>query len=294
VSFVIPANLAAASARDDVAERRAWVAALPGVVEALAERWSLELGAPFQPGGQCSWVAPARDAAGQDLALKVMWQHPEAAHEVDGLRLWNGNGAVVVHAAEVIDGTSAMLLERCVPGTPLSEVAAGPEQDEVVARLLRRLWVDPPDGHPFRPLQAMCDQWATEFEAKLAAAPDELDPGLARAGIELFRSLPATADRSVVLATDLHAGNILAAQREPWLVIDPKPYVGDPAYDPLQHMLNSPDRLSTDPMGLVRRLAGLLGLDEDRLTRWLFARCVVESIGWPGARQAAARLAPAT
>lgn len=294
MSFVIPANLAAASARDDLAERRAWLAALPGVVEALAERWSLEIGAPFEPGGQCSWVAPARDADGHDLVLKVAWRHTEATHEVDGLRLWDGNGAVVVHAADAFGETSALLLERCVPGTPLSAVAAGPDQDVVVAGLLRRLWVEPPGDHPFRPLQAMCDEWATEFEVKLAAAPRAIDAGLARAGIELFRALPASADRSVLLCTDLHADNILAAEREPWLVIDPKPYVGDSAYDPLQHLLNCENRLLSDPLGLVRRLASLLGLDADRLALWLFARCVQESIESPTLREVAVRLAPAT
>jgi streptomycin 6-kinase len=40
----------------------------------------------------------------------------------------------------------------------------------------------------------------------------------------------------VLLCTDLHADNILAALRAPWLVIDPKPYAGDPAYDVRQHM----------------------------------------------------------
>lgn len=123
-----------------------------------------------------------------------------------------------------------------MPGTPLTGVSA-PEQDVVIAGLLHRLWVDPGYGHGFRPLQHMCDQWADEFEQAAAGDLASLDPGLARAGIALFRELPATADRQVPLCTDLHAGNVLAAQREPWLVIDPKPYFGDPAYDVLQHML---------------------------------------------------------
>jgi streptomycin 6-kinase len=46
----------------------------------------------------------------------------------------------------------------------------------------------------------------------------------------LFRSLPCSADRSALLCTDIHPGNILASQREPWLAIDPKPYLGDPTY----------------------------------------------------------------
>ena len=121
---------------------------------------------------------------------------------------------------------------------------------------------------------------------------DELDPGIARAGIELFRQLPATARRQVLLCTDLHPGNVLAATREPWLVIDPKPYVGDPAYDVLQHMLNHPDRLAADPVAFVRRMAGLAGLDADRVGLRLFAPCVQESLGPMHVPGVIERLAP--
>jgi streptomycin 6-kinase len=86
---------------------------------------------------------------------------------------------------------------------------------------------------------------------------------------------------AVLLPTDLHAGNVLAARREPWLMIDPKPYVGDPAYDVLQHLLDHPDRLASDPRGFTRRVAGLAGLDADRVLLWLFARSVVESAWRP-------------
>lgn len=95
-----------------------------------------------------------------------------------------------------------------------------------------------------------------------------------------------------MLCTDLHAGNVLAAAREPWLAIDPKPYVGDPAYDPLQHMLNCDERLRSDPHNLVRRMAGLLGLDPGRVLLWLFARCVQESPQWPSLATVAAAVAP--
>jgi streptomycin 6-kinase len=84
---------------------------------------------------------------------------------------------------------------------------------------------------------------------------------------------------------------VLAAAREPWLVIDPKPHVGDPAYDPLQHMLNCEDRLRSDPRGLVGRMAGLLDLDPDRVLRWLFARCVQESAGCPALAEVARQIA---
>lgn len=94
----------------------------------------------------------------------------------------------------------------------------------------------------------------------------------------------------MLLATDLHAGNVLAAERQPWLLIDPKPYVGDPTYDPLQHMLNCKQRLHADPAGLAGRMADLLGLNPLRLRRWLFARCVQESPDEPALADVARRI----
>ena len=140
----------------------------------------------------------------------------------------------------------------------------------------------------------MCAAWAGEFEREYAAAgpADRLDPGLARAGIALFRTLPQTAGHQALLCTDLHGDNVLAAVRAPWLVIDPKPYIGDPAYDVLQHMLNCEGRLAADPAALALRMADLAGLDGGRVRQWLFARSVQESIGSPLMRHVAGRLAP--
>jgi streptomycin 6-kinase len=90
----------------------------------------------------------------------------------------------------------------------------------------------------------------------------------------------------------LHHDNVLAAAREPWLAIDPKPYLGDPAYDPVQHMLNFPGRLAVDPAGFAHRMAGLTGLEPDRVRTWLFARCVQESAREAELRPVAMRLAP--
>jgi streptomycin 6-kinase len=292
-AFVLPANLVDSVRSDLLPERREWLRFLPDVVAELTRRWSLRVGPPYQPGGRCAWVAPARDSTGQDLVLKVAWRHDEAADEAEGLRAWAGHGTVRLYDSDVFDATSVLLLERCHPGTILAEALPEPEQDEVVAGLLRRLWSAPTGGHPFRPLQVMCDAWAAQFEVQLAGSAGLLDPGLARAGIELFRALPASAERQALLCTDLHAGNVLAARREPWLVVDPKPYVGDPTYDALQHMLNCTQRLAGDPAGFAARMADLLGLDPGRLARWLFARCVQESIDQPVLRDVAARLAPA-
>lgn len=291
--FELSRNLRAAQLSDPSDARDAWMLTLPDVVPELARHWSLELGSPFQPGGTASWVAPARDTAGARLALKVGFPHYEALHEAAGLAAWDGQGTVRLVDAVQVGVSCVLLLEACEPGTALSEVLSPVEQDAVIADLLRQLWIVPPEQHPFRPLQQMCDMWADGFQRRYAAAlGPRLDPGLARLGCQLFRDLAADADRCVLLATDLHAGNVLAAHREPWLVIDPKPYAGDPTYDVLQHMLNCPDRLASDPLTFVARLADQLDLDRGRLRQWLFARCVIESTSRPDLRSAAVALAP--
>lgn len=276
---------------DNIEARRSWAAALPQLVDDLSRRWSLDVGRPFQS-GVASWVAPAGNTRGDRLVLKVAWPHEEAMHEAEGLLAWQGEGTVRLHDTLVVRGTRALLLEACEPGTMLSDRLPAPQQDVVVAGLLRRLWAVPTVHHPFRPLRQMCDLWADEFDDKYACAHAlHVDPGLARAGMELFRELPRTAE-TALLCTDLHAQNVLAATREPWLVIDPKPYVGDPAYDALQHMLNFPDRLLADAEGFCRRMAGLLELDPNRLRQWLFARCVQESVDRPELGRVARDLAP--
>jgi streptomycin 6-kinase len=182
----LPRNLieaARAEHRDD------WLAGLGEQVAELASRWSLRLGAPYQPGGQTAWVAPAQSATFGDVVLKVGWRHAEAEHEADGLRAWDGDGTVLVHESDVLDDSVALLLERCAPGTSLADQPE-PEQDLVIAGLLHRLWRAPTQGYAFRSLQEMCDAWADEFERKMADGLVALNPGLAREGTALFRALP--------------------------------------------------------------------------------------------------------
>ncbi|WP_198663509.1 aminoglycoside phosphotransferase family protein [Jiangella endophytica] len=290
-AFRLPTKLSEFAAGGQEPGLTAWAATLPSVVPDLLERWGLTVAEPYEPGGQCSWVAPATTAAGEPVVLKVGYRHAEAEHEAEGLRFWAGDGAVRVLADETSDATSALLLERAVPGTLLARSLPALEQDVVLAGLLRRLWRRPPEGHPFRTLASMCEFWARDFERRVESAPPEYDRGLLREGLTFYRELPLSSDDDVLLCTDLHPENIVAAQREPWLVIDPKPYVGDRTYDATQHMFNM-DRLMSDPGALSDRMAGLLDLDPLRLRLWLFARCVQESPEWDGLYDVAVRLAP--
>ena len=251
-------------------ERAAWLERLPNVLWELERRWSLSLGAPFDNEEvSCAWVAPARLSDGTSAVLKLGMPHMEGEHELEGLRFWDGNPTVRVHAD---DRTGAMLLERCEPGTPLRGLPES-DQDVVIFGLLRRLWRTPAAPHPFRPLSVLLESWSEETLADAERWPDA---GLVREGLRLFTELPRTAGTAVLLATDLHAGNVLQSEREPWLVIDPKPFVGDPAYDATQHLFNCDARLRSDPDGMIRRAADLLEVDRERLRLWTFARAAAE------------------
>ena len=170
---------------------------------------------------------------------------------------------------------NAMLLERCEPGATLRERSEN-EQDQVIAKLLRRLWRTLPDTHPFRPLSEMIASWTQETLEKADRLPDA---GLAKEGLRIFEALLNDTPCDVLLATDLHAGNVLQAQREPWLVIDPKPFYGDPAYDATQHLLNCKERLHSKPSSTIGRFADLLGVDRERVRLWTFARVSIRING---------------
>ncbi len=270
MAIEIPARLIANCRR--APETAAWVNQLPDILRGLERRWSLTLGAPFDDGhSSCAWVAPVMLAGGASGVLKLGVPHTEGQHELAGLRFWNGDPTVQLIDAD--DEIGAMLLERCEPGTPLRALPES-EQDVVIAGMLRRLWSLPASPHPFRHLSVMTEHWREETLASVAQWPDS---GLVREGLRLLEELPHTAHvEDVLLATDLHAGNILQSRRKPWLLIDPKPFIGDPAYDATQHLFNCRERLRSDPHGTIRHLSGLLGVDHERVRLWTFARAAAE------------------
>jgi streptomycin 6-kinase len=266
----IPTGLAASCRKTP--ERTAWLDGLGDLVRILEARWSLTFGAPFESDGDtsCSYVTPVVFEGGTPAVLKIGMPHMEAEHEIAGLRFWQGGPTVRLLKAD--DELGAMLLERCRPGTSLRTLSES-EQDVEIARLLRRLWRLPPAVHPFRPLSALMLHWSRQTLVHVEQWPDQ---GLVREGLSLFSKLPDSESKQLVLATDLHAGNVLRAEREPWLVIDPKPFVGDPAYDATQHLFNCQTRLRADPHGTIRSFADLLGVDHERVRLWTFARAAAE------------------
>src|SRR5437660_1452079 len=85
------------------------------------------------------------------------------------------------------------------------------------------------------------------------AAPTGHRPALRRWAAATAEVAGEAGDR--LLHWDLHFENVLAAEREPWLAIDPKPLVGDPGFDVLPALGNRwEEAVATgDPARAIRR-----------------------------------------
>ena len=275
--LVIPSDLRQTITQWMGSEGEAWIDALPGLVGRLAREWRLEPGAPFT-GGSVSLVLAASQEDGTPAVLKIPFPDDESRTEADALKHYGGAGAVRLYAYD--PETGAMLLERVAPGTPL---AGHPDPHQAVAiacRVLRRLWHPPAPSHRFPLVRDVALDWADRIPASHRQHGSPFPARLVDRAAALARELAEDAGTPVVVNRDAHLGNILAAEREPWLLIDPKPLVGDRAFDAGYLML---DRLDDAPTPghageLVQRVAEGLAAEPERVRGWALVRAVENAL----------------
>jgi streptomycin 6-kinase len=227
-----------------------WLSALPRLVTECAEQWSLQLEEPIET--PHSLVVPAGDVV---LKLNAP-SHVESDTEADALARWDGHGAVVLVARD--DERRALLLERCVPGTQLWH--AGVDEIAVIAALVPRLQVEVRDGHPFTLLADEAGRWAEDVPRRYTEAGKPFERSLLDAALDVYRTVDRSA--SWLVNQDLHGGNVLSAEREPWLVIDPKPLVGERELEASGLLRNA-----ESPSGWLDALAAI-GFERERARGW--------------------------
>jgi len=245
----------------------AWLESLPQLAEECAERWSLRLGEPFGQ-GHVSLTAPVTLSDGGQAVLKLNFPEEESAYEADALTHWRGEGAV--RLLEVDRERNALLIERAGPGTSLWEVEDDEEATLIAASVLRRLWLrPPPEDHPFRLLAAEAERWTAQLRSDWEALGRPFEQRLVDAAAAAARELAGSQAKLAVCHQDLQGSNVLKARREPWLAIDPKPVVAEPAFDVASLLRDR--RWSIDRAIIQRRLdllAAELDLDRDRMQGW--------------------------
>jgi streptomycin 6-kinase len=205
-------------------------------------------------------------ADGEEAVLKIQEPHRESEHEAAALELWGGEGAIRLLAHDPEE--HALLLERCLPGTPLSEAPTEDSMDVLVG-LLPRLWKSP-DG--FRPIEDDVPYLLEDIES----AQDER---LKDAALSYLRDLVASQGERVLVNQDLHGENVLAAEREPWLVIDPKPLAAEREFSAASIVRsNELGHSKRHVLYRLERLCSDLGLDRERAIGWT----VIHTVAWSG------------
>jgi streptomycin 6-kinase len=253
-------------------EGRLWLERLPEMIAECAARWTINVGAPYEPGGAVSWVAPVHGRGATKWVLKIAIPNDESRYEHAALRQLHGDG--MVRLIDTYRERGALLLERLEPGTPLTAMEDEDEANRIAAGLLGRLLRPPLPGHRFSRAADEALRWGRDLHAENEAAGRPCDRALVEEAVELAYHLAGSEGKIVLASRDFHQGNILAAQREPWLAIDPKPVVAEREYACGALLRDRRAELAGDPAAaprMTRRLDLLsdeLGLDRDRMRAW--------------------------
>ncbi len=258
-----------------------WLDGLPELISNLSDTWALSVGSPFDL--SYNYVAPARGPDGESLVLKIA---------VSGDRQIAREAAALMRVSDscsvrlvTFDGShGAMLTERAMPGDSLSVLADRSDHaaSEAIGEIFECIWNTSPDATDTSLSSVMEETFLPNLQLPESINLAQLE--LIEGARVILRRLSLEAEESTFLHGDLHHGNLLSAQRSPWLMIDPKAMVGERCFDVAGYVI-SPLRSSTETPNrrelMVNRstvLAGQLGLDPSRILSWAFIRAVAAEL----------------
>jgi len=244
---------------------RAWLIELPDLIAGIEARWSIRA-LPHFDALSYNYVAPAVTRDGIEAVLKLGVPNRELNTECEALRLYDGQGCAQLLAADLDQG--ALLIERVQPGRMLAELEDDEQATSILAEIMQQLWRPLPEDHPF----PRVTDWGNALLRLRAAFNGGTGPfpeQLVDFALQTYAEMRVTPSSPVLLHGDLHHYNILSAQRQPWLAIDPKGLAGEPGYDVGQMLLNPLDEDPRHHCSRIPRridqLSSELGLDRQRL-----------------------------
>lgn len=249
-----------------------WADGLARTADDALHRWGLRTDGP-PTHGTAALIVPVRTPEGVPAVVKIGFPDASSEHEHLVLRRWGGHGAVRLLAAD--PHRRVVLLERLQPSTLV--VRSDVQACAVVADIYRRIHV--PAIPQLRSLTTDVADWLKIFENLPADAP--IPRRLVEHAVTLARELIADPGTARVLHGDLHYRRVLAAEREPWLTIAPKPVNGDPHSELAPMLWQRWDELAGNVRNGVRArfysLVDAAGFDEHRARAWAVVRVVHEA-----------------
>lgn len=252
----------------------AWLDRLPRLTTELVEEWALTLdGAAMH--GACSLALPVRTEDDEPAVLKITFDgDDESEHEHLALQRWGGVGAVRLLRAD--PRRRALLLERLYTENLVGRWDV--EACEVIAGLYADLHVPAPPQ--LRLVTTYVARWAAALADMPRGAP--IPRRLVEQTLSLVDDLVSDpASVGTMIHGDLHQENVLAADRAPWLAIDPKPMSGDAHYEIAPVLWNDWEQVRDDVRSGVRRrfhtLVDAAGLDEERARDWVVVRMIINA-----------------
>lgn len=259
---------------------REWLDGLPKTVWSLTRKWSLRIDGPPYGGGSHSYVVPVRRDNGERAVLKVTVRNDENRAEPTALHRYDGDGAVRLY--EYDPDTGAMLMEQAVPGNRLKSTRffghrtpeAAWRRIDIACGLYRRLWrpAEIPAGYPELPAATdMIDAWRCDYTDPSPEVRRRVGESRLKAALERCDALAEQGELGIA-NRDTHLSNIVSAEREPWLVIDPKPYLAERAFDGGYFLFMQELHGPHGGTELLRAVADGLGADAGRVKDWALMR----------------------
>jgi streptomycin 6-kinase len=250
---------------------KAWMAALPSVLDDLARQWNLTIsGERFRNGYDAVVVFVGQ--ASRPLALKLAWQPDQIRAEARALAAWRGRGAVELVACDVPRG--ALLLERLDASRSLATIPLT-QAASTAGTLARTLAVETSGSFPL--LRTTARRLAATLEIRQRSLRRPVPGRWITLAVHLAGELARDPGRWLV-HTDLHYENILASERpgQPWVAIDAKAAVGAPERSVAELLWTRVDELP-DPHAITDLLDTFVTagqLDRAKAIAWGFVRTI--------------------
>ena len=253
------------------ADADAWLQAVPDLIASVTATWDLHVTAVANRIDAYGLSIPARRDS-ERVTVRIAYPDAFLADETAALRAWNGTGAVRILEE---DERGAQLRTSPTPGTALSLERNEMKALRMAAETLRSLWIEPPEG--LQTLAAEVRAWGSSMPERFESVYQPFDEQLMRDAEVILRSFGPSQMDPVLLHGDVRLDTFLL-DREQAVAIDPKPLVGEPAFDVAALLRDGPGELVRDPgagrqklQGRLDQLTDLLDVRASRVRGWAFA-----------------------